>query len=81
MIVRVGAADLADEKSTLLAIMNIWPEALCLLGVVDVRANPDANGLARRKADELAERSSCDQPAVVLGESSAFAETFVERLR
>ncbi len=81
MIVRVGAADLADEKSSLLAIMKVSPEAICLLGVVDVRANPDANSLARREADERAEQFSCDNPAVVLGASSAFAEAFIERLR
>lgn len=81
LIVRIGAADIGDERAALLAIMRVSPEAVCLLGVVDARANPDANGVARREADRLAEGFDCDRPAEILGQSSAFAEAFIERLR
>jgi hypothetical protein len=81
LIVRVGAADLGDEKSALLAIMKISPQANCLIGVVDVRTNPDANAVARREADSLAEGFSCGSPSKVLGQTSPFAEAFIEQQR
>jgi hypothetical protein len=81
LIVRVGAADIGDEKAALLAILKVSPEAACLVGVVDVRTNPDANGVARREADRFTDGFSCNSPAEILGQSSAFAEAFIGRLR
>lgn len=80
-IVRVGAADLGDEKSALLAVMKVSQEAVCLIGVVDVRANPDANVVARREADRLSEDFRCGRPAEVLGQSSPLAEAFIGQQR
>lgn len=81
LIVRVGAADLGDEKSALLAVMKVSAEAVCLIGVVDVRANPDANSVARREADRLAEGFRCGSPAEALGQTSPFAEAFIGQQR
>lgn len=82
LIVRIGAADLGDEKSALLAVMKVTSQGVCLVGVVDVRVNPNANGLARREAERRIDAFRCDADIVdVLGESSGFAEAFVERLR
>lgn len=82
LIVRIGAADLGDEKSALLAVMKVTEQAVCLVGVVDVRVNPDANVVARREAERRVDTFRCGADAVdVLGESSGLAEGFIERLR
>lgn len=82
LIIRLGAADLADEKAALLAVMKVSPEAVCLMGVVDIRSNPEANGRARAEADQRADAFNCaSDAALVFGHSTAFAEAFVDRLR
>jgi len=82
LIVRIGAADIGDEKSSLLAVMKVASQEACLVGVLDVRTNPDANEVARREAKKRAESFRCDSdPIDVLGERSELAEAFVDRLR
>lgn len=79
-ILRLGAAELADEKAAVLAIFKLSPDRACLMGVVDIATNPEANRLARQEADRLIPTFQCGaDEARVLGQSSAFAQAFLER--
>lgn len=79
-ILRLGAADLADEKAAVLAIFKLSPDRACLMGVVDIATNPEANRLARQEADRLIPAFRCGaDKARVLGQLSAFAQAFLER--
>jgi hypothetical protein len=45
----------------LMVVTRLPPGPVCHIAYVDVRANPDANALARRAADELAGNFRCDK--------------------
>jgi ABC-type sugar transport system substrate-binding protein len=44
----------------LMVVTRLPPGPVCHVAYVDVRANPDPNALARRAADELAQKFRCD---------------------
>lgn len=48
----------------MLAVTRLSPGPVCHVAYVDVAANPDANELARRAADELARQFKCGQDKV-----------------
>jgi hypothetical protein len=61
-----GIADNSDQDKDgrpiakpLLAVTRLPPGAVCHVAYVDVKANPDANELARRAADENAHDFKC----------------------
>ncbi|MFC7396954.1 hypothetical protein ACFQU1_07075 [Chelatococcus sp. GCM10030263] len=60
----------SEELSTsLLVVTRLSPGRVCHVAYVDARANPNANVLARRAADELAHGFACEREApVVYGE-------------
>ena len=60
------------SNGSVLVVTRLDEGHVCHVGYVDARANPDANELARRIADENARRFQCgkDKP-IVLGKTSA----------
>lgn len=60
------------SNGSVLVVTRLDQGHVCHVGYVDARANPDANELARRIADENARRFQCgkDKP-IVLGKTSA----------
>jgi hypothetical protein len=51
-----------------LVVTRLGPGGVCHVGYVDARANPDANALARKIADESARTFKCGkQKRIVLG--------------
>jgi hypothetical protein len=53
---------------------------VCHVAYVDVKANPDANGLARKAADEFARGFGCGKDGVkVIGHSGAAVELALRR--
>lgn len=77
IIQRWHIADNADEDKNgrpiakpLLAVTRLPPGAVCHVAYVDVKANPDANELARKAADETARGFKCGKDEVkVIGAS------------
>ena len=69
-----------DEKDrprdkAMLAVTRLPPSAVCHVAYVDVAANPNANELARRAADELARDFQCDKDEVrIVGVSGRAVE-------
>ncbi len=60
----------ADEavKGQVLVVTRLGPGGVCHVGYVDARANPDANALAQKIADENARAFKCDaDKPIVLG--------------
>ncbi|MDP2331364.1 MAG: hypothetical protein Q8M19_11815 [Reyranella sp.] len=82
IIQRWHIADNADEDKDgrpiakpLLAVKRLPPGAVCHVAYVDVKANPDANELARKAADEMARGFKCGKDEVkVIGESGRAVE-------
>jgi hypothetical protein len=65
--VRLTAADDSARNSPVLVVTRLGPGGVCQVGYVDARANPDANEMARKLADERARNFSCgkDKPEFV----------------
>jgi hypothetical protein len=65
--VRLTPADDSAQNSPVLVVTRLGPGGVCQVGYVDARANPDANELARRLADERARNFRCgvDKPDFV----------------
>jgi hypothetical protein len=65
--VRMAAADERQPYSPVLVVTRLGPGGVCQVGYVDARANPDANVLARKLADESARNFRCgnDKPEFV----------------
>jgi hypothetical protein len=62
--------DDAEEpvKGQVLVVTRLGPGGVCHVGYVDARANPDANALAQKIADENARAFKCDaDKPIVLG--------------
>lgn len=82
IIQRWHIADIADEDRNgrpiakpLLAVTRLPPGAVCHVAYVDVKANPDANELARKAADEIARGFKCGKDEVkVIGASGRAVE-------
>jgi len=82
IIQRWHIADNADEDKNgrpiakpLLAVTRLPPGAVCHVAYVDVKANPDANELARKAADEIARGFKCGKDEVkVIGASGRAVE-------
>ena len=56
----------------LLVVTRLPPGAVCHIAYVDVKANPNANELARKAADEVARNFKCGKDEVkVVGASGA----------
>ena len=64
----------------MLVVTRLPPGPVCHVAYVDVTANPDANELARRAADELARGFPCGKDeARVIGQSGRAVELAVRR--
>jgi hypothetical protein len=48
----------------MLAVTRLSPGAVCHVAYVDVQANPNANELARKAADEIARHFKCGKDKV-----------------
>ncbi len=87
IIQRWHIADNADEDKNgrpiakpLLAVTRLPPGAVCHVAYVDVKANPNANELARKAADEAARNFNCGKDeAKVIGASGRAVELAARR--
>jgi hypothetical protein len=87
IIQRWHIADNADEDKNgrpiakpLLAVTRLPPGAVCHVAYIDVKANPNANELARKAADESARNFKCGKDEVkVIGESGRAVELAARR--
>jgi hypothetical protein len=79
--------DNADEDKNgrptakpMLVVTRLPPGPICHVAYVDVKANPDANELARKAADEFARGFKCARDAVkVVGDSGRAVELAARR--
>ena len=87
IIQRWHLADNSDEDKDgrpvarpMLAVTRLPPGAVCHVAYVDVKANPNANELARKAADEIARGFKCGKDEVkVIGESGRAVELATRR--
>jgi hypothetical protein len=64
----------------MLVVTRLPPGAVCHVADVDVAANPDANALARKAADQIARDFNCGKDAVqVIGKSGRAIELAMRR--
>jgi hypothetical protein len=87
IIQRWHIADNSDEDKNgrpiakpMLAVTRLPPGPVCHVAYIDVKANPDANELARKAADEVARGFKCGKDEVkVIGESGRAVELALRR--
>jgi len=87
MIQRWHLADIQDEDKDgrpntkqMLAVTRLSPGPVCHVAFVDVKANPNANELAREAADTLARDFKCGTDKVkVIGNSGRAVELAMPR--
>ena len=87
IIQRWHLADNSDEDKggqpiakPMLAVTRLPPGAVCHVAYIDVKANPNANELARKAADETARDFKCGKDEVkVIGESGRAVELATRR--
>jgi hypothetical protein len=87
IIQRWHLADHSDEDKSgrpiakkMLAVTRLPPGLVCHVAYIDVQANPDANGLARKAADEIARDFKCGSDEVkVIGASGRATELATRR--
>jgi hypothetical protein len=72
------AKDRPRDKA-MLAVTRLPPGEVCHVAYVDVAANPNANALARRAADELARDFKCDKDEVQIAGASGRAVELAKR--
>ena len=59
----------------MLAVTRLAPGAVCHVAYIDVQANPNANELARKAADEIARNFQCSRDKVkIVGNSGRAVE-------
>jgi len=64
----------------MLAVTRLPPGKVCHVAYIDVKANPNANELARKAADETARPFQCGKDEVkVIGESGRAVELGARR--
>ncbi len=64
----------------MLVVTRLPPGSVCHVAYVDVKANPDANELARKAADEVARGFKCGEDEVkVIGDRGWAVELAVRR--
>ena len=70
------------SKGQVLVVTRLGPGGVCHVGYVDGRANPDANDLARKIADEHARKFRCGKDrTVTLGKTGpGFSGPYDEEL-
>ena len=62
------AAEDPPVRGQVLVVTRLGPRGVCHVGYVDGRANPDANALAQKIADDYARNFRCDaDKSMVLG--------------
>ena len=82
IIQRWHIADNADRDKEdrpiakpMLAVTRLAPGPVCHVAYIDVQANPDANELARKAADEIARKFQCSwDKAKIVGNSGRAVE-------
>jgi hypothetical protein len=87
IIQRWHIADISDEDRNgrpiakpMLTVTRLPPGAVCHVAYIDVQANPNANELARKAADEIARGFKCGKDEVkVIGESGRAVEMAMRR--
>ena len=87
IIQRWHIADNADEDKNrrpiakpMLAVTRLPPGAVCHVAYIDVKANPNANELARKAADESARHFKCGKDEIkVIGASGRAVELAARR--
>lgn len=87
IIQRWHIADNSDEDKDgrpiakpMLVVTRLPPGPACHVAYIDVQANPDANELARKAADEMARGFKCGEDAVrTIGESGRAVELALRR--
>jgi hypothetical protein len=87
VIQRWHIADNADEDKNrrpiakpMLAVTRLPPGAVCHVAYIDVKANPNANELARKAADESARHFKCGKDEIkVIGASGRAVELAARR--
>jgi hypothetical protein len=87
IIQRWHLADNSDEDKdgrpvakAMLAVTRLPPGAVCHVAYIDVKANPNANELARKTADEIARDFKCGKDEVkVIGVSGRAVELATRR--
>jgi hypothetical protein len=74
--VEEAASGPAVHRGQVLVVTRLGPGGVCHVGYVDARANPDANTLARRIADQHARAFRCghDTPIVLGQKGPGFSE-------
>ena len=67
-----------EIKGQVLVVTRLGPGGVCHVGYVDGRANPDANALAQKIADDSARKFKCgtDKPIVVGNKGPGFSRPY-----
>jgi hypothetical protein len=73
---RMGFDEPADRRE-ILVVTRLLPGPVCWVALIDARANPDPNVLARKVADEQARAFTCGTKPAFVGERTPGIEELV----